>query len=578
MQARRLQQGTDGRLRPRRLRDHGVTAGRSAVSRWGLLVVLTVAFVSVAHGRVGAYKFYSDGDRENCIVGSEETVRGPRRCDDTRWALFGRIVGSEEAARWSPDVWGPGDTLVWEIAPDPEFEVYFDAWQGVLPLIEQALAAWSDPLSAAISWRVVLGGDEVDGVGKRDGRNTIYWTDGAWAADLWWDRSSTNRWELRECDVSLGNEWVDIPEGEDPKDYERRRQSLQTPAFGGLVHHFGHCLGLTHAGALSVVEGRGVSRFGSRRWVHPHDTVMSYGSWWRSDEAGYVTHDDVVGASLLRPADGWKRGSISGVLDLPGEEAARYAHVWALPVDGDPLRDRVGAFTNRDGAFLIEGLRPGNYALWAQPMMIPIGQFVENLTEDPVFDLQDTVLGRPVRVRAGGTTGGVEIPVRRGRKGRPPPEAMRTPRHSDPGTPINNRWGSTCSGVRIRGEPPFAADGPLWFTQGDWRLRGERWFATRLTVEWSPEAGNAVFDWAGPWRDWYWDGAQAKSFWGGPPLYLDISISNYQIEASGPVTRHTMEIAWPETTEARLRFRSGDGACEGEPTVVCNLAGCGITR
>ena len=531
-----------------------MTAGRWAVSRKGLVVVLTVACISVAHGRVGAYRFY------------DYYRSGP--------AL---IVGSEDAGRWSPDIWGPGDTLVWEIAPDPEFEVYFDAWQGVLPLIEQALAAWSDPLSAAISWRVVLGGDEVDGAGKGDGRNTIYWTDGTYAADLWWDRSSTNRWELTECDVSLGREWVDIPEGMDPKDYERRRQSLQTHAFGVLLHHFGHCLGLSHAAALSVVIGRDDSRFGSRRWVHPHDPVMSYGSY-RYDEADYVTHDDVVGASLLRPADGWKRGSISGVLDLPGEEAARYAHVWALPVDGDPLRDRVGAFANRDGAFLIEGLRPGNYALWAQPVMV---RYAHSFQGNPVFDLEDTVLGRPVRVRAGRTTGGVEIPVRRGRKVRPPPEAVRTSRYSDPGTPINNRWGNACSGVRIRGEPPFAADGPLWFTQGDWSLRGERWFATRLIVEWSPEAGNAVFDWAGPWRDWVWSTQRerAEPFWGGEPrLYLDIRISDYQIEASGPVTRHTMEIAWPETTEARLRFRSEDDACDGEPTVVCSLAGCGITE
>ena len=542
-----------------------MTAGRPAVSRRGLLVVLTVAFVSVAHGRVGAYKFFSDGDRENCIVGSEEAARASRRCDDSRWALFGRIVGLEGAARWSPDVWGPGDTLVWEIAPDPDFEIHFDAPQGVLPVIEQALAAWSDPPSAAISWRVSIGGDEVDGVGKKDGRNTIFFN-GWGAAHIWLDRSS-NRWELTECDLELGGEWSTEP---DPT-------SLRTLGFGILLHNLGHCLGLTHAAALSVIRG------GSRRFDHRRDAMMSYGHWPVREEPNYLPFDDVVGASLLRPADGWKRGSISGVLDLPGEEAARYAHVWALPVDGDPLRDRVGAFTNRDSAFLIEGLSPGNYALWAQPMMIPIGQFVENLTGDPVFDLEDTVLGRPVGVRAGRTTGGVEIPVRRGRKGRPPPEAMRTPRYSDLGTPINNQWGSPCSGVRIRGEPPFAADGPLWFTQGDRRLRGERWFATRLTVEWSPEAGNAVFDWAGPWRDWEWDAEreQAKSTeevagWGSP--HLDISILDYRIEVSGPVTRHTMDIAWPETTEARLRFRSGDGACDGEPTVICTLAGCGITE
>ena len=543
-----------------------MTADRSAVSRRGLVVVLAVACISVAHGPVGAYRFYTEGDGR---------------------AREGRlIVGSEDAGGWSPDVWGPGETLVFEIAPDPDFEFYFGGPQGVLPVAEQALAAWSDLPSAAISWRVSVG-DEVDdaaGAWRKDGRNTIFMNpEGDFFggdAGHWWKRSS-NGWEMTECDVRLlGKGWLLIPEGLDPADWELRRPLFQLDTLPFFVHEFGHCLGLVHSATLSVI-GRELWPFGSRRLIHPLDSIMAngYRSW--PDEATVLTRDDVVGASLLRPADGWKRttGSISGVLDLPGEEAARYAHVWALPVDGDPLRDRVGAFTNGDGAFLIEGLRPGNYALWVQPMMSPPGHRRLVIPGNPVLDLEDTVLGRLVRVGAGRTTGGVEIPVQRGRKGRPPPEAVRTPRHSDPGTPISDRWSNACSGVRIQGQQPFAADGPLWFQGGDWSLRGERWFATRLTVEWSPEAGNAVFDWAGPWRGWYWDGAQAKSLWGDDSrLHLDISISDYRIEVSGPVTRHTMEIAWPETTEARLRFRSEDGACEGEPTVVCNLDGCGITR
>ena len=547
-----------------------MTAGRSAVSRKGLLVVLTVACIAVAHGWVGAY-----------LLSTERHGKDPE----------GRlVVGSEDAARWSPDVWGPGDTLLWEISPDPDFEFIFGGPQGVVPFVEQALAVWSDLPSAAISWRVSGIGDEVRKASTEDGRNTVFlhtWGDGG-AADLWWERSS-NGWEMTECDVYFGGTWGSIPEGLDPEEVEPHRQSYLTGVVELLVHEFGHCLSLLHPALLSVI-GREVFRFGSTRLVHPLDPNLSGGhrhSRHGPEAATYLSHDDVVGASLLRPADGWKRttGSISGVLDLPGEEAARYAYVWALPVDGDPLRDRVGAFTNRDGAFLIEGLRPGNYALWAQSIMSRTAQRTYLLLlGDPVFDLEDTVLGRMVRVRAGRTTGGVEIPVRRGRRSRPPPEAVPTPRYSDPGTPISNRWGNACSGVRIRGEPPFPADGPLWF-QRDWGLRGERWFATRLTVEWSPEAGNAVFDWAGPWRDWYWDAdeEQAKSLGGesrgfARRLYLDISISDYRIEVSGPVTRHTMDIAWPETTEARLRFRSEDDACDGEPTVVCTLAGCGITE
>ena len=136
-----------------------MTAGRSAVSRKGLLVVLAVACISVAHGRVGAYRFFPEGifiDREGRL-----------------------IVGSEDAPRWSPDVWGPGETLVWEIAPD--MEVVFRE-MGMLPLIEPALAVWSDLPSAAISWRVSGVGDEVDEAAKidadtdskKDGRNTIF--------------------------------------------------------------------------------------------------------------------------------------------------------------------------------------------------------------------------------------------------------------------------------------------------------------------------------------------------------------------------------------------------------------------
>ena len=39
-----------------------------------------------------------------------------------------------------------------------------------------------------------------------------------------------------------------------------------------------------------------------------------------------------------------------------------------------------------------------------------------------------------------------------------------------------------------------------------------------------------------------------------------------------------MEIEWFESKTARLRFRSADGACEGEPTVACTSAGCELRR
>ena len=306
---------------------------------------------------------------------------------------------------------------------------------------------------------------------------------------------------------------------------------------------------------------------------------MSYGIGPEDDG---LADDDVVGASLLRPARGWLRttGSLSGSVGVDGEPAP-YAPVWALPLGGDPLRDRVGNFSDGEGAFLIEGLRPGDYAVWAQPIYIQDANSWAVASGAPT-DLDDTVSVRPIRVRAGRNTGDMEIAMRRARTVRPPPDATGTTPEAETLLPITRDWGSPCSGIRIRAEErPYPADGPLRFTEYDWRFRRERWFATRMTVEWSPETGNTVFDWAGPYRNWLWNHEEEQTEFyklGTRSPTLDISISDWRMENTGSVVRLVMDIAWPETTEARLRFRSEDDACDGEPMVVCSLDGCGITR
>ena len=499
------------------------------------------------------------------------------------------VVGSEYAMRWSSEIWGPGETLVWDIEPDPDFEVYFDAPQGILPFVQQAQAAWSDIPTADISWTVV-GVAESDRAGG-DGRNTLFVDAEAdeqvgGYANIW-SREANGRRMIFECDVAFGPGYTEIPEDLDPADLDDFRKRVRSGSVSLLVHEFGHCLGLGHAAAISTTPRRGGAPL--NEFVHPRDPAMSYGV--NQEEPDGLAADDVVGASLLRPARGWRRttGSLSGSSVRLDGEPVPYVHVWALPLwTGDPLRDRVGAFSDDEGAFLIEGLRPGNYALWTQPIYKQ-GANQPLVIAGALTDLDDTVSVRPVRVRAGRTTGDLEIAMRRARTVRPPPDAVGTTPEAETLLPITRDWGRPCSGIRIRGEQPYPADGPLRFTEYDWRFRRERWFGTRMTVELSPQARNAAFDWAGPYRNWQWYREEEQTDFfrsredgrlslGSESPTLDITISDWRIRNTGSVVRLVMDIAWPETTAARLRFRSEDGACDGEPTVVCSLDGCGITR
>ena len=239
---------------------------------------------------------------------------------------------------------------------------------------------------------------------------------------------------------------------------------------------------------------------------------------------------------------------------------------------------RTVSFGSRDS-------EPGYYALWAQPLYRLDAH--GSLLEVSPLDLDDTLVGRLVRVRARRTSDDLRIPLRQGRVIRPSPVATVASQESGPPISITETWGAPCAGIRVRGEQPFLPDGPRWFAPRERTLGGDRWIGTTLTVELSSAGENAFFDWTGGYRDWFWDSEEerVRSFeelatpdWTPNSSVLDVSVTRWRIESIGSAVRHTLEIAWPESTEASLRFRSEDDSCDGEPLVVCDLSGCELRQ
>ena len=242
----------------------------------------------------------------------------------------------QEADRWHPEVWGPGDSLVWHVLDGPGWNPHFADATEALPRVVAAAQTWSGIATADIRWRV---DGIVDGQGDAmDGRNVVV----ALPADIEDDIGSAGyarhwygwnpgrqRWEQEECDVVLGPPLVELmKDTEDPN------------SLYGLRHEFGHCLGLEHATRTPTV----LSGTPSSVWYE--GPVMSF-LWTVQDD---LTEDDAVGVSLLRPARGWVRttGSISGKVILDGQPA-RFVSVVVLRNEGGRARPSLQVFTDEAG-------------------------------------------------------------------------------------------------------------------------------------------------------------------------------------------------------------------------------------
>lgn len=307
------------------------------------------------------------------------------------------IATSEEAVRWAPEVWGPGAELEWQLEAAPEWAANPDAGERALAAVREALAQWSGIPGADIRWTVVGPTDPSLGEWTRDSASRIYLsTAGGFAgAGVWFRRNAADeRWEIAECDVGAA------------------AQGSEGLAVGTLAEDLGACLGLGPSADPPTTRQLRTER------PPGDDSQARLDGFWGSPQVdrplfGDADRDRRTGAALLRPQEAWLStvGSISGSL-VAGGEPVPYAHVWAFRAGG-ALGDPVGAFSNRSGGFLIEGLEPGRYLLWAHPVA-PTGHRFVGLRGRT--EVKDGMRLAPVPVTAGETTGDIVISLRTGRE------------------------------------------------------------------------------------------------------------------------------------------------------------------
>lgn len=355
-------------MRKRNRNPVGASAGRSGLR--GLLAagIFAVALASGAD-RGEAYRLLDNGAAD-------------------------RVVASENAIRWAPGVWAPGATLSWQVADAPQWGTIFGSRRGIESAVEQGLSKWSDIETADIRWSVSGSGGPAVSTWTRDASNQVFFNssgpDFESGAGLWFERDSSGRaWNISECDVGAPAHWINQFGG---FDFD---SAIGTAALE-LGNWFAYCLGLDPSATMPWSE--------TLRQYDDEDlsrSVFHLSPWEREQ-------DRRIGASLLRPRSGWLStvGSVAGTLVSDGEPVS-YAHVWAFRANGgSEVSQPVGAFSDRLGAFTIEGLTPGDYVLWAHP----IAAWNHRLgAVGASTGVKDAILAHPVRVTGGGVARGNRI-------------------------------------------------------------------------------------------------------------------------------------------------------------------------
>lgn len=291
-----------------------------------------------------------------------------------------------------------------------------DRWREIN---RESIAAWVDVPATSVG--VVLGADPVSAeqASDADGINTIGFSSHEGFVDGWFSgfaRSIRENGKLVGCDIEISPFYFERSPVDDPEQDRRTISSLA----GLMTHEMGHCLGLAHTAMNPIWLGRpgppdwepGILPEGIVTFqAHP---IMSYGSEFRSPD---LTPDDIHAVSLAYPAPGFlaTRGMIGGRVVFPDGSPVPMAYVQTVDYSGAGAAFGPGAFTDRRGQFMLEGLRPGPLHVWVRPLIASRAHgTLELAMEAGSLDLVDR--HRWFQVRAGEVTLVPDIVVTRGRE------------------------------------------------------------------------------------------------------------------------------------------------------------------
>ena len=285
----------------------------------------------------------------------------------------GHAVSSPAAARWElTDI--PIFFRLLENAYLPTDWFTPESWRDV---VLRGFAHWGKIPTTTIAVHLEDESFAADLSDADDGMNTIgftadeYWEDSYFIANA---RVLIEDGRIVGCDIRV-SPW--IFDRLDDRARENPQKEMERLAWMEMVvaHEVGHCLGLLHTDLNPTWEARTDTPAIVRDGFYPEgvtalhaDPIMSYGGW--HDLIG-LTPDEITAVSLLYPTLQFLEttGAVGGRIVFADGRGVPNAYVQiASGASAAGPHYGTGAFTDRHGQFLLEGLPPGRHLFWVHPL------------------------------------------------------------------------------------------------------------------------------------------------------------------------------------------------------------------